>query len=329
MKKVTIYEVANKANVSLATVSRVLNSPHKVKADTKKRVEAVIDELGYRPNAIARGLASRKSTTVGVIVSNLSRTSIAEMLNGITDNAKKYKYNVLLNVTYNDAELEKEIWQSLFASQVDGIVYISDDIDEEKHDFISNIRIPVVLCSTPDAKKQIPSVSIDYEGATYFAAKRAIAKGYKQIYYITSATKRIVSNYQQKGYLKAMKESELESNIVEKTGNLEELLNFYKEVLRSKKIECAIFARDSFAVQFINAARSLDIKIPEDVEVIGSQNTKQSIMARPTLSTINLPVYEIGASSMKLLTCLMEDKEVTDKNIILDHNYIWRESTKN
>ena len=89
--KVTIYEVALAARVSLATVSRVLNNPEKVKPDTRERVLKVIKELGYRPNAIARGLASRKTTTVGVLVSDITRASVAEMLGWIADIAMKYK----------------------------------------------------------------------------------------------------------------------------------------------------------------------------------------------------------------------------------------------
>ncbi len=128
--KVTIYDVASKSNVSLATVSRVLNSPEKVKPETKKRVLDVINEIGYRPNAIARGLASQKSTTVGLIVSDASRSSVSEMINGISDIAKKYKYSVLLTVTYSEDDIDKEAWKQMIASQVDGIIYINQR-DEE------------------------------------------------------------------------------------------------------------------------------------------------------------------------------------------------------
>ncbi len=329
MNKVTIYEVANKANVSLATVSRVLNFPEKVKEETRVRVQKVIDSLGYRPNAIARGLASQKSTTVGVIVSNLARTSIAEMLNGITDNARKYNYNVLLNVTYNIKELERDIWRNMFASQVDGILYISDDIDESRHDFISKAHIPVVLCATPDENNVIPSVSIDYTNATYITTKKMIENKRKNIVFITSSTKRTVSNLQEEGYKKAMNEAKLNFKVIEKSGDLQELLNYYIEVLKSNEIDAAIFSRDSFAVQFMNAARSLGFDIPKDIEVVGSQNTKQSIMSRPTLSTINLPVYDIGASSMELLTNLMNEKDTLEKEVVLDYNFLWRDSTIN
>ena len=91
---VTIYGVAGAAGVSLATVSRVLNNPEKVKKETRERVLRVIKELGYRPNVIARGLASRKTTTVGVIVADMTRASIAEMLGGISDIAAEYKYSI-------------------------------------------------------------------------------------------------------------------------------------------------------------------------------------------------------------------------------------------
>ena len=96
MSKVTIYDVARVADVSLATVSRVLINPEKVKPKTRERVLAAINELGYRPNAIARGLASRRSTNVGLIVPTCSRASVSEMIDGVADIADKYRYSVFL-----------------------------------------------------------------------------------------------------------------------------------------------------------------------------------------------------------------------------------------
>ena len=96
MARVTIYDVAGKAKVSLATVSRVLNNPNKVNKETRQRVESVIKELGYHPNAIARGLASKKTTTVGIVLSDVTRAATAQLLGGIIDIAKKYNYSIKL-----------------------------------------------------------------------------------------------------------------------------------------------------------------------------------------------------------------------------------------
>ena len=126
--KVTIYEVALAARVSLATVSRVLNNPEKVKEDTKDRVLKVIKELGYRPNAIARGLASRRTTTVGVLVSDITRASVAEMLAGIADIAIKYRYSVKLFSAHDDVNVI-DLLREIVAEQVDGVLLLNDELD--------------------------------------------------------------------------------------------------------------------------------------------------------------------------------------------------------
>ena len=119
MAKTTIYDVAGAAKVSLATVSRVMNNPEKVNKETRDKVLRVIKELGYRPNAIARGLASRKSTTVGVIVADISRAAVSQLLGGILDIAKKYEYAVKLFTMDERADI-KETMRQVVAEQVDG-----------------------------------------------------------------------------------------------------------------------------------------------------------------------------------------------------------------
>ena len=132
MSKVTIYDVARVADVSLATVSRVLNNPEKVKPKTRERVLAAINELGYRPNAIARGLASRRSTNVGLIVPTCSRASVSEMIDGVADIADKYRYSVFLNVTHNENDIATNVWQNMIASQVDGVLMMADKISDDE-----------------------------------------------------------------------------------------------------------------------------------------------------------------------------------------------------
>src|SRR5690554_3140246 len=123
MSNVTIYDVAGAAGVSLATVSRVLNSPEKVKEETRQRVLKVIKELGYRPNVIARGLASRRTTTVGVVISDITRASVAQMLGGISDIASKYHYSIKLFSIPEDADV-LDILRDIVAEQVDGFLYL-------------------------------------------------------------------------------------------------------------------------------------------------------------------------------------------------------------
>ena len=123
MANATIYDVAGAARVSLATVSRVLNNPEKVNEETRKRVLEVIKQLGYRPNAIARGLASRKTTTVGIIVSDITRASVSQMINGIMTIAKQFSYSVKVFSMHDERNIN-DFARTVVSEQVDGVISI-------------------------------------------------------------------------------------------------------------------------------------------------------------------------------------------------------------
>lgn len=121
---VTIYDVAREAKVSMATVSRVVNGNPNVKPATRDRVNEVIERLNYRPNAVARGLASKKTTTVGVIIPDISNMYYSELARGLEDIAKMYKYQTIISNSDNDAVKEQEIFNNLLSKQVDGIIFL-------------------------------------------------------------------------------------------------------------------------------------------------------------------------------------------------------------
>lgn len=157
---VTIYDVAREAAVSMATVSRVVNGNPNVKPTTRKKVLAAIERLGYRPNAVARGLASKKTTTVGVIIPDISSAFFAELARGIDDIANMYKYNIIL--CDSDQRLEKEIHliNTLLEKQVDGILYMGREITDEHLRVFNTSTVPIVLAGTKEKSEELPSVNI-------------------------------------------------------------------------------------------------------------------------------------------------------------------------
>ena len=128
---ITIYDVAREANVSMATVSRVVNGNPNVKPTTRKKVMEVIDRLGYRPNAVARGLASKKTTTVGLIIPDISNLIFAELARGIEDIATMYNYNIILSNSDQNVDKELRLLNTMLGKQVDGLVFMSGNITEE------------------------------------------------------------------------------------------------------------------------------------------------------------------------------------------------------
>ncbi|MFA6800920.1 MAG: LacI family DNA-binding transcriptional regulator [Acholeplasmataceae bacterium] len=332
MNNATIYDVAGAAGVSLATVSRVLNNPEKVKEDTRQRVLKVIKELGYRPNVIARGLASRKTTTVGIVISDVTRASVAEMLGGISDIAHSYKYSIKLFSVREDMDV-LDVLKDIVAEQVDGVLYLNDELSSNRVEEVEKIfldnQIPFVFANVVSDDENIPMVSIDYEKAGYEITKLMIDDGRKDIYLLSTARRYSVNDKKEAGYAKAMAEAGLEPKIFRTSGDTHINRQHFTTFFADKKVDGAIGVRDSIAVSFMNIARDHKVSVPQDLEVAGFQNTKYALLSRPTLTSIDVPVYDIGAVSMRLLTKLMNSKDVDNIRIILPHYIVKRQSTKN
>jgi len=325
----TIYDVAGAAGVSLATVSRVLNNPEKVKKETRERVLKVIDELGYRPSAIARGLASRKTTTVGVLVSDVTRASVAEMLGGISDIALKYKYAVKL-FTCPEGIDYPELVKTIIAEQVDGLLVLNDELEHEDLELLIKTcrinEVAVVLANVLYDDESVLSVNIDYEKASYQITKLMIEQGRKDIYMLSTVRTYNVNQKKELGYEKAMKEANLKPRVFRTSGDTTINTVHFKNFFKSEKVDGAIGVRDSIAVSFLNNARNNNYKVPEEIVVAGFQNTKYAMLARPRLTSVDIPVYDLGAKAMRLLTKLMKKEETEEIKVILDHHLKRRES---
>lgn len=332
MSKATIYDVAGAARVSLATVSRAINNPEKVKPETRERVLKVIEELGYKPNAFAKGLASRKSTTVAVVVPDMTRQSIAEMMNGIADIARVYKYSILLYVLESEDASEEDILREIIAAQVDGILYLNDEITDAQYDFLKTVKntyqIPVVLANTfYPGDDEIPSVSIDYEKAGYEITKKLIDEGRKNIYMVSTVRKYMVNDLKENGYLKAVNEAGLPSKIMRTSGRISINTEHFNEYFKENIVDGVVAVRDSIAISFMNVARDNDVKVPDEIGVVGFQNTKYARLARPQLSCVDVPIYDLGAVGMRLLTKLMNKEEVAERVVKLPHSIVLRKTT--
>lgn len=145
MKRVTIYDVAKEAGVSLATVSRVINGSNVVKGGTRERVQAAVDKLGYKPNAIAQGLALQKSTTIGLVVPEASFAYTGQIINGLIDVAKIYNYNIMLHTITAGITDISSVVEDIIKSHVDGVVIYNDKLKIEEVNELSKYNIPIVM----------------------------------------------------------------------------------------------------------------------------------------------------------------------------------------
>lgn len=331
MSAVTIYDVAGAAKVSLATVSRVLNNPEKVNEKTREKVLKVIKELGYQPNAIARGLARRKTTTIGIVFSDVTRAATSQLLGGIIDIANNYHYAIKIFSMAGNPDVAESM-RNVLAEQVDGIIFMNDELDAKQMEIvkeeIDKTNTPIVLANVLTDDNSFPSVMINYAEASYEATKDLIEKGKKDIYMISTVRRYSINNGKVAGYTRAMQEAGLEPRVMRTSGDVAINTPHFKEFFEDKNVDAVLAVRDSIAISFMNVMIEKGKKIPEDISVIGFQNTKYAVLSRPTLTCVDTPVYDIGAVSMRLLTKLMANEEIEDsmKHILLPHNIIKRKS---
>ena len=329
---VTIYDVAREANVSMATVSRVVNGNQNVKPATRKKVLEVIERLEYRPNAVARGLASKKTTTVGVIIPDISNNLYAELARGIEDIATMYRYNIILANSDQNEEKELTLLDTMLSKQVDGIVMMSDKVTENIQDSIDHAPVPIVLAGSVDELKEVPSVNIDYFKAAYEAVKVLITNGHKRIAFVSGPMNYTITQYKLAAYKKALEDEGLvidESLIVSEEGTYDSGIAAYEEISQVEDAPTAYFAgSDELAIGIIHGVQDAGKQVPTDIEVISFENSKLARMVRPELSSVVLPLYDIGAVAMRLLTKLMNKEEVEQQNVILPHRIEMRDSAK-
>ncbi|GEK92165.1 catabolite control protein A [Alkalibacterium kapii] len=320
---ITIYDVAREASVSMATVSRVVNGNPNVKPTTRKKVLEVIERLDYRPNAVARGLASKKTTTVGVIIPDVTNLYFSSLARGIDDIATMYKYNIILANSDKNEEKEVQVLNTLLAKQVDGVIFMGNKITDELRAEFSRSRTPVVLAGTVDPDEQVGSVNIDYEKATEEATTKLINNGHKKVAFISESHEEPINGmYRLAGYKNALEKASLsyDDDLVVQSEYTYKVGEVVYEQLEKAGATAAVIADDELALGVLNATLDRGVKVPEDFEIITSNNTKLTAMSRPQLTTIKQPLYDIGAVAMRLLTKLMNKEETDEKTITLPYS---------
>lgn len=329
---VTIYDVAREANVSMATVSRVVNGNPNVKPTTRKKVLATIKQLGYRPNAVARGLASKKTTTVGAIIPDISSIFFAELARGIEDIATMYKYNIILSNSDQNKNKELQLINTMLEKQVDGILFMGGNITQEHVEQFTTSNAPVVLAATYDGSGTIPSVNIDYEEAAYEATMFLLEHSNTYPAFVYGQDDTIMNRNKYDGYMRAMRESGIsvsDDYIFKGDYTYNSGIKAFDALANLEKMPTSVFvASDEMALGIIHGAQDKGFNVPDDIEVFGFDNTRLATMVRPTLTTIVQPMYDIGAVAMRLLTKFMNNEEVAEKNVVLPHRIEERNSTK-
>ncbi|MGG3905415.1 LacI family DNA-binding transcriptional regulator [Geobacillus stearothermophilus] len=325
----SIKDVAKRANVSTATVSRVLRNTGNVTEETRQRVLEAIEALNYQPNVLGRYLRRMETETALVVVPDIMNPFFSKVLRGIEAVALKHGYQVLLGDTQNDARLEEQYLNVLPQRQVDGMIFLTARIRKELMEEMAR-QFPIVLACEYLEGADIPTVSIDNISSARKATEHLIRLGHCRIAHLSGPMNIILSRDRLRGYQQALAQHELEADaalVQEGDFTYESGYNLTLKLLALEKPPTAIFAaNDEMAIGAIKAVRHRGGRVPDDVAVVGFDDIQMASIFEPSLTTIAQPMFEIGQKAMELLLALIEGTSARRRQLVLPDRLVIRDS---
>lgn len=328
----TIGQVALRAGVSKATVSRVLNNSKPVNEETRQRVMQAIEELEFTPNPAARSLVYKKSKIIGVIVTDISNLFVSVLVRGIEEIAYSKGYSILICNSYKSTSKELELLSVLKSKRVDGIIFLTSNLGPEHKKIIKSSSEPFALVNAGCDKLGAISVSIDNFKAAYDMTSYFLDKGYTKVGMIyTHFEDKYSGEERYQGYRQALKDYDVEyDERLVAVGDLE-ADDGYRAVhaMLGKKIrpQALFVACDLMAFGVIRALRESGLSVPENVEVAGFDDVPMATYFQPSLTTVHQPIERMGHLVAEELIKVIEGADVENMEIVLPHKIICREST--
>lgn len=328
---VTIIDIAKKIGVSYTTVSRALNGKPGVNEETRKKILEESKRMNYQPNAIARGLVSKYTNTIGLIIPDISNPYFPAIARGIEDAARLVNYDVFLCNTNWDAEREKSCIQALLQKRVDGIIINPNS--SSNLDFISDLNIPIVLLNSKNIRGNHSYINVDNCQGGFLATEHLIKSNYKKIAFVGGTTNSDANNQRLNGYKEALSYYGVETNesyIINGEFNLESGYNLTKQLLSLQNPPDAIFAaNDIIALGVMQCIQEFNLDIPTQFGIVGFDDIYSSQLPQIQLSTIQQPTYFIGKKSFEVFLDKVNgnDQDNLVKQILLDLKLIVRKTT--
>ncbi len=326
--RVTIYEVAKASGVSLATVSRVINKQGSMTEETRKKVEDTIKRLGYKPSGLAQALATNRSTTIGVIIPSANYVYISSVLNGITEVAKEKGFNLSLFVTSHSKEDAVRMVEKVITSHVDGAIIFDDELDEEDIKKINSYSVPTIVINNDVEGEKVGCITFGYEHklAEILRAKIATNDGTKFVFLHVHNCGRLLARTE-KRFSNVCEEAKVDYKIMNVDDSSSRTYHDFMKYFETHKKGYFVAYRDSIAAAILDAAIDSGLKIPQDVEILSLIGTKYAKITRPTLSSMNIDMQDIGRRAMYMLIDLNKG-ELKNKTYRVESQYKKRGSTK-
>ncbi len=328
----TIYEVSELAGVSLATVSRVMNDSGKVTAKTRKKVESAMKELGYRPNSIARSLASNCTNSVGVLVPMFYGPFYGEVLSGLETELRNAGKHVIITAGHSDEASEKAGIEFLLSRNCDALILHVDAVNDDYLEKLARGPVPIVVIGRQVRGCEDRCINLDNELGGYLAAKSALVLGHRKLAYISGPLWKHDARDRLKGHKRALREHGAdfdprllyEGDFRESSGSrgMESLLS------AGRLFSVVICANDEMAAGALGVARERGMEIPDDLSVIGFDNVFFTRYFRPRLSTIDYQINGMGKMAARCVLKIVYGHDELDIQYLFEPTVVMRSSVK-
>ncbi|MEC7132230.1 MAG: LacI family DNA-binding transcriptional regulator [Pseudomonadota bacterium] len=301
----TIYQVAERAGVSLSTVSRVLNGKASVNKVLKERVEKAVKELNYRPNSVARSLANNRTDSVGVLVPELNAPFFGDLKQAVESTLRAADKHVIISVGRNCLETEKDAVEFLISRNCDALIMHAEALSDEYLLELNQSKLPVALVNRQVEGLPEACTSLDNEKGGYLATRHLLELGHKDIAYISGPTDKCDASLRLEGHKRALSEAGLPINpqLIFNGDYSEEdgKIGLLELMARDVPFTALVCANDWMASGAISCARDLGMSLPHDLSVVGFDDVVFAHHVFPRLTTVSNPIAEMAEMSAKYI----------------------------
>ena len=327
----TIHDVAARAEVSTATVSRVLSNPEKVSEATRRRVLKAVDQLGYSPNAAAKSLRTLTTRKLLVTVPDIANPFFSLIIQGIEEAALREGYSVMLGDTHHDAQREERYGEMLLRREVDGLIFLGHSMSKSVGVLMKKSQLaPIVNGCEYSPNLGVPSAHVDNEAAAYEAMSHLYGLGHRHIGVLTGPLASPLSRDRLRGAQACAKENGASKQVMVVNGDfsIESGIAGAARLFAQQTPPTAVFCfNDEMAIGVLDYASRVGRSVPESLSVIGFDDIRFSRYMRPALTTISQPMLDIGRETVRLLLGVLQGTVTTPVSITLPHKLEIRSST--
>ena len=301
----TIYQVAERAGVSLSTVSRVLNGKASVNKVLRERVEKAVEELNYRPNSVARSLANSRTDSVGVLVPELNAPFFGDLMQAVESTLRAADKHVIITVGRNCLETEKDAVEFLISRNCDALIMHAEALTDKYLLELNQSKLPIALVNRQLEGLSEACTTLDNEKGGYIATRHLLELGHKNIAYISGPIEKDDAKLRLEGHKRALSEAGLsinselifEGNYTEEDGKL----GLLELMARDLPFTALVCANDWMASGAISCARDLGMSLPHDLSIVGFDDVVFAHHVFPRLTTVSNPVANMAEMSAKYI----------------------------